>query len=227
MSVKETQDVAGFGFQKTGAQGQAPQSQTSVNASVVRPVSVKLVVTSSLNQYNSPSAPLSPVDPSLRLPVGLNCAMIDGTPTMPEISAQVVDANTGQPVASGTSQFNLRLQFDQMIGTPGVQTAVDVPYSWDLVPNGPLQFYSASSPWKVRPSRILGGNGTISWYYNSVAQTPFSFCVQSYNPSYSDFYALTGGGRYWFAPLVSNHEANGSNVCEPGRMQAVWCGGGY
>lgn len=37
--------------------------------------------------------------------------MISGTPAMPQITAQVVDANTGQAVNSGTAQFNLHLQF--------------------------------------------------------------------------------------------------------------------
>ena len=58
-------------------------------------------------------------------------------------------------------------------------------------------------------------------------QTPFSFCIQSFNPSYADLYGLLGSGTYWFAPLVSNHETNGSQVCEANREQAAWCAGGY
>lgn len=114
-----------------------------------------------------------------------------------------------------------------MTGTNNGQTAQAALYTWDLVPSGPLQPYAASSPWTVQPGRLLGGNGTINWYYNGVAQAPFSFCIQAYNPSYADFYSALGSGKYWFAPLVSNHETNGSQVCEPSRMQASWCGGGY
>lgn len=228
VSVKETQDVAGFGFQKTGAQGQAPQSNTSVNATVDRSTAVGLTVTSSLNQFNNPSTPLSQISPTLRLPLGLNCAMIDGTPQMPQISARVVDAQTNQPVASGTAQFNLNVQFSQMTGTQTGQAGVAKQYSWDLIPAGlsPPQV-PANTSWNVQPSRVLGGTATINWTYNGIQQQPFSFCIQSYNPSYADAYAALDSGIFWFRKNVANHETSASQVCEPGRNQAAWCSGGY
>ena len=120
VGIVEGVDTLGFNLASQG--GQAGRSSTTKQVDV-QGHSVKPSVKSSLNQYNNPSQQLSQIDPNLRLPISLNCAMIDGTPSMPQITAQVVDAMTGQPVISGTAEFNLHLQFNQMTGTPnGVQT---------------------------------------------------------------------------------------------------------
>ena len=154
VDVKETTDPSHFTFSLAGAVGQAPVSAPSQQSTVTTTgAPVKLVLTSSVNQFNSPSTPLSQVDPSVRLPIGLNCAMINGTPVMPQITAQVVDRNTGSPVTSRTAQFNLHLQFNQMTAPVGsaVQTSVAVPYAWDLVPSGPCSRFLPAARGRFSP----------------------------------------------------------------------------
>ena len=41
---------------------------------------------------------------------------------------------------------------------------------------------------------MLGGNATVLWNYNGIAQNPFSFCIQSYNPSSIDLNAALDAG---------------------------------
>jgi len=216
VDLQERKDVDGFSFQQPAAQGQPPKSPPKTVTATAPPP--KLNVTSSSTQNLNGGSGI----PSMN-----NCAMIDGTPLMPTITARVVDPNTGQPVQSGTAQFNLRLEFDQYSGPPGVQTTLMKHYLWELVPGGMTSLMSASNPWQPQLPRVLGGTATLSWSYNGVAQSPVQFCVKAYNPYYSDLYPALDSGSYWFRRYVANHETNASQFCEPGRMQAAWCGGGY
>ena len=193
--------------------GQAPTSNSKTVTSGAAPVAPppSLTVTSDLLRY--PNQSLSQT----------NCAMIDGTPRMPQFTARIVDS-LGQAV-SGTASFSLNVIWDQLhqdvdqngipIGSPYV--IAQWPYSF-LPSSSPLD---ASQPWTIRPLAIIGGSATLNWAFNGAIQPPFKFCIQSYNPSFADATAGLNATPWWFLQNISIHETNMSNVCEPNRNQGT------
>ena len=206
----------GWNWQPRGSAQPQSNPKTVTSAAPVVP-NVTLSVTSNLLQITGQPLSLT------------NCAMIDGTPSMPQLTARILDVATGLPPLSGIGQFNLTLEFNQYWGDQTGPKGVDFYRQWNLYPQGQTSIpMHAGSPWYVPTPRVLGGKATISWYFNNVAQTPFQFCIAGYNPVPGpQLNAALDGGAYWFRRLVANHETNASQFCEPGRMQKSWCSGGY
>ena len=209
MSVKETQDVAGFGFQKTGAQGQAPQSQTSVNANVVGPPSLTVKWT--------------PSGQSTRTVNQNDNVTISGVPQMPQMTAQLFDS-TGRAVP-GTVFYQLSVDFDYLLQQPCGAPIYQTRFTSGFV--GPPAPIDSSTPWDLSTAfqqiGIRGGIATLSWNYASAQASTtqqtgsFTFNVLGSNPSTSALRSqIAVSNGLWFMERITQHETHGRQFCPLG-----------
>jgi hypothetical protein len=153
-----------------------------------------------------------------------DCAYIDTTPSMPQISARIVtDDATNYPV-TGNVTWSLDLNYTWIWRDP--QSGGIIPVSQV----GATQSVSQPAnqtwniPWSAQSSATpSGGYATINWTYNGQPQDAFKFRICGKNPNPGDADSLLNAGGFWFARNITIHETNESQFCELGRSQKGGC----
>jgi hypothetical protein len=145
------------------------------------------------------------------------CLYIDPTPAMPPVTAQIV-SNDGSQIA-GTATWQIKTTFTQKMpdGTSQPRT--------QTTPSSPQQL-AANQGWSPTFPSIFGGQASIQWTHNGVAQTPFDFCILAQNPDWTT--ATSAFNKYWFSPNIAIHETNMSQFCDGAARTAAapFCSGG-
>jgi hypothetical protein len=161
-------------------------------------------------------------NPNLGLQVSSNgtvlnqrdCAYIDATPSMPQITVRIVTVD-GSPV-SGNAAWQLKTTFKQTMpkGTPPIPES-------NTTPQNPATV-AANQPWNIQfDSQVFGGNAVLEWTYNDQKQIPFSFRICGTNPDFDTLRKyISDNVPYFFAWKTALHETNASQFCEQYRQQS-------
>jgi hypothetical protein len=145
------------------------------------------------------------------------CAFIDPTPRMPQITAQLYQ--NGQPVSSGTATWKISITYQywtrDALGNGAYGPAYRVPDTSGGT--GDFQSLPANQIWTPTFVLIRGGNAVLQWAYNGAAGSDFTFQICGQNPSATAASIALQAGRpitsqndgrpYWFAPRIVNHES--------------------
>ena len=142
---------------------------------------------------------------------------INKTPTMPYLQAQIVGAN-GQAVQNGTATWILTLTFPQYMSKAEWDSNAPEAQSVQIPTQDPPPVVAASAQYQAAwGTNFVGGDATLNWTYDSVAQPAFSFLIRGANPDKSAVAAklVPPASPYWFANNIAIHETRQSQFCDP------------